>query len=310
MQPSEETNAYRSAVRRISLVGILGNLLLTAFKLVAGIVGHSAAMVSDAVHSASDIAGGLIVIAGVSMGEKQADPEHPYGHERLESIASLVLAVLLAGAGVSLGWSAISSLRTGAFRAAAGPGTIALIAALVSIAAKEAMYRYTMAGAKAADSTSLQAEAKHHRSDALSSVGALIGIVGARLGVPALDPIAGIVICLFILKTAIDVIRTALEQLIDHRCDEQTEREIRECVLTEPLVLGIDLMLTREFGRRIYVDLELSMDGTLTLEESHRAAERVHDALEERFPKIKHVMIHVNPAAANGVSSTSDSDVP
>lgn len=290
-----ENNSYQSAVGKVSVIGIAGNLLLAAFKFLAGILGHSSAMLSDALHSASDIAGGIIVMIGVSFSEKQADKEHPYGHERIECIASILLAVLLLIAGLAMGYSAAQSIVSGEYRTAAAPGRIALIAACVSIAVKEAMFRYTMARAKKLDSGALRAEAWHHRSDALSSIGSLAGVLGARLGAPILDPAAGLVICLFILKAAYDIFREAVERMTDHSGGEELEQSIRECVAEYPEIRGVDLLRTREFGRMVYVDLEIRMDGSLSLEASHGAAERLHDELEARFPRVKHVMIHVNP---------------
>lgn len=290
-----DTNSYQSTVGKVSVIGIAGNLLLAAFKFAAGIVGHSSAMLSDALHSASDIAGGLIVMIGVSFSEKQADKEHPYGHERIECIASILLAVLLLIAGLAMGYGAADAIVTGRYRTAETPGRIALIAACVSIAVKESMFRYTMARAKRIDSGALRAEAWHHRSDALSSVGSLAGVLGARLGAPILDPAAGLVICLFILKAAYDIFREAVERMTDHSGDEELERSIRDCVAEFPEIGGVDLLRTREFGRMVYVDLEIRMDGALSLAASHDAAERLHDELEERFPRVKHVMIHINP---------------
>ena len=291
---TEESAAYHAVVRRVSAVGITGNLLLTVFKLAAGIIGRSSAMLSDAIHSASDIAGSLIVLIGVSFSERQADRDHPYGHERLECIASVLLAVILLLAGLTVGYGAVSRL-TGGADGLEIPGRIALIAAVVSVVAKEGMFQYTIIQAKRIDSGALRAEAWHHRSDALSSVGSLVGIAGARLGLPFLDPLAGFIICLFILKAAYDIFREAMEKMTDHSADEEVERQIRACVEEIDAVRGIDLLRTREFGRKLYVDLEIRMDGSLTLEESHGVAERLHDLLEERFPRIKHVMVHVNP---------------
>ena len=290
-------DGYQKAVERVSTAGIVGNVLLAGFKFLAGILGHSSAMLSDAVHSASDIAGGLIVIIGVGLAEKQADKEHPYGHERLECIASILLAVILLVVGLSMGAGAAESIASGGYRNAVMPGRIALIAAGLSLVVKEAMFRYTMARAKTLGSGALQAEAWHHRSDALSSVGSLIGVAGARLGFLILDPVAGLIICLFILKSAYDIFREAVERMTDHSGGEELEQGIRACIGEYAGVLRIDLLQTREFGRKVYVDLEIGMDGSRTLEETHRVAEQIHDALEHSFPQIKHVMIHVNPVS-------------
>ena len=285
---------FEKTATRVSVVSIAGNAALSVFKLLAGILAHSGAMISDAVHSASDVLSSFIVIIGVKLSVKAADREHPYGHERFECVAAIVLSVVLAATGVLIGWRAIEAIRGGT-EAQAVPGVLALIAAAVSIAVKEAMYWYTRAWGKRLNSTSLMANAWHHRSDALSSVGALIGIGGARLGVPVMEPIASLVICLFILKAAYDIFKEAMDKMVDHACDEETEAQLRACVLRQPEVLGIDRLQTREFGSRIYVDLEIRADGDLTLRASHDIAEQVHDSIEREFPRVKHIMVHVNP---------------
>ena len=159
------------------------------------------------------------------------------------------------------------------------------------------MYWYTRHYAKRLNSSSLMASAWDHRSDALSSVGALIGIAGARLGHPVMEPIASLVICLFILTAAYDIFRDAIDRMVDHSCDPKTEAAIRACVLDSPAVRRIDALRTREFGSRVYIELEIALDGSLSLSQSHDIAEAVHDRVESAFPQVKHIMIHVNPAA-------------
>ena len=185
---------------QVSTVGIVCNAALTVFKLVAGIVAHSSAIVADAVHSASDILGSLIVMIGAIFSNKAADASHPYGHEKLECIASILLGNILVLVGAAIGYAGVMKIVRGETLAA--PGVLALIAAVVSIGVKEGLYWYTIAAAKRIRSVSLKAEAWHHRSDALSSIGSFAGVLGARLGVPILAPIAAIVICLFIFKVA------------------------------------------------------------------------------------------------------------
>ena len=158
------------------------------------------------------------------------------------------------------------------------------------------MFWYTWVNAKKIQSSALKAEAWHHRSDALSSIGALIGIGGALAGVRVLEPVASIVICLFILKVALDIFREAVDKMVDHACDEKTETEIRKCVAAQEGVRHVDLLRTREFGRKIYVDLEIATDSMIPLRDAHAIAERVHDTIEKRFPEVKHIMVHVNPA--------------
>ena len=286
--------AQKTAVR-VSLVSIVGNLLLSLFKLLAGLLAHSGAMVSDAVHSASDVLSSLIVIVGVRLAGREADREHPYGHERYECVAAIVLAVILLVTGLFIGHGAIETI-TGRASEAEVPGLLALIAAAVSIVCKEGMFWYTRAHARRIDSGALMAEAWHHRSDALSSVGALIGIAGARMGYPVLDPVASLIICFFIAKAAFDIFRDATARMVDHSCSDETEAALKACALEQEGVLGVDLLQTRVFGSRIYVDIEIRADGGITLRASHEIAERVHAAIERRFPKVKHIMVHVNPA--------------
>jgi cation diffusion facilitator family transporter len=293
-EAAEKSDFERTAVR-VSAVGIIGNAILSLLKLLAGIVAHSGAMISDAVHSASDVLASVIVIIGVKLAAKEADREHPYGHERFECVAAIILAVVLVVTGVLIGKSAVEEITAGSGEMPV-PGLLALIAAVVSIVVKEAMYWYTRHYAIKIDSQALRANAWHHRSDALSSVGALIGIAGARLGLPILEPIASIVICVFIFKAAYDIFRDAVSKMVDHSCSAEVEQELRDCACAQPQVRGVDKLRTREFGNRIYVDIEILVDGSLSLTASHEIAECVHDAIEQRFEKVKHIMVHVNPA--------------
>ena len=279
----------------VSGVGIFGNLALTLFKILAGILGHSAAMISDAVHSASDVLSSIIAIVGIRLSTRPSDETHPYGHERFESVAAIILSVILAATGISIGVNAGRSVLEGDYAELAIPGLVALVAALVSIAVKEAMYWYTKHFADKHDSSALRASAWDHRSDAFSSVGALIGIAGARMGLRVLDPIASLIICLFIIKAAYSIFKEATKKMVDHSCSEEVQQQFRDCVAAQEGVLQIDYLSTREFGNRIYVDLEIGADASLSLKQGHEIAERVHDAVERQFPKVKHIMVHVNP---------------
>ena len=278
----------------VSTVTIVINLALAGFKFLAGFLAHSGAMVSDAVHSASDVLATFIVILGVKLAGRDADRDHPYGHERLECVAALILGVILAATGLGIGWSGIQKITGG--EALLVPGTLALVAAVVSIVVKEAMFWYTWLAAKKIDSSALKAEAWHHRSDALSSVGSFAGILGARLGFPALDPVASVIICLFILKAAWDMMSDALGKMTDHACPPAMVQEMADSILSQPGVLGLDTLNTRLFGDRVYVDVEIQADGDLPLKVTHATAQAVHDTLEKTFPQVKHCMVHVNPA--------------
>ena len=292
---SSETE-FRQVANRVSLVTIIGNIALSVIKLLAGIIAHSSAMISDAVHSASDVFSTFVVIIGIKLASKKPDKEHPYGHERMECVAAIVLAMVLFITGLGIGLEAVKNIIHGNYGDLQVPGILALIAAIVSIVSKEAMYWYTRYYAKKIDSSALMADAWHHRSDAFSSIGALIGIGASRLGYPVMDSIASLVIFVFIVKAAFDIFKDAIDKMVDHSCDEEIEKQIYECVMKNENVLGIDLLQTRVFGNKIYVDVEIQADASYTLQKAHDIAEAVHDDIEESFPKVKHIMVHVNPA--------------
>ncbi len=288
---------FQMVANKVSIVTIIGNVVLSLIKLLAGIIAHSGAMISDAVHSASDVFSTFVVIIGIRLASKEPDKEHPYGHERMECVAAIILAVVLFITGLGIGADALRNILGGNYSDLLVPGTLALIAAIVSIVSKEAMYWYTRHYAKKIDSGALMADAWHHRSDAFSSIGALIGIGGAMLGFPVMDSIASLVIFLFIAKAAVDIFKDAMDKMVDHSCDEETERQIYDCIMKNEDVKGIDLLQTRIFGNKIYVDAEISADGSFTLNEAHDIADAVHNEIEKNFPKVKHIMVHVNPAS-------------
>ncbi len=288
-----ENEAERIAMI-VSVNSIIGNLILSLGKLIAGFMAQSAAMISDGIHSASDVFGTLIVMAGVKFSNKASDEEHPYGHERLECVAAIILATILTMIALLIGYSGYEKITADTAELVI-PGQMALWAAVISIVVKEAMFWYTRNAAKKINSGALMAEAWHHRSDALSSIGAFIGILGARMGYPMLDPIASMVISVMILYAAYEVFKDAMEKMVDQSCDEQTNATMRELVLRVPGVEHVDSLQTRLFGNRIYVDVEITVLDTLSLLTAHNIAETVHAAIEANFPLVKHCMVHVNP---------------
>ncbi len=289
---------FEAIAVRVSMVSIIGNTVLSLLKILAGILAHSGAMISDAVHSASDVFSSVIVIIGVKISAKDSDKEHPYGHERFECVATILLAGILLVTALFIGHTALEHITGGSSKSLAIPGLSALLAAILSIVVKEAMYWYTRFYAKWLDSGALMADAWHHRSDALSSVGALIGIAGARMGYPVLDPIASLVICAFILKAACDIFRDAIRKMVDHACDDKMERALLCCAAAQSGVMGVDEIHTRIFGNKIYADIEIQADSQITLAESHAIARQVHNAIEAQFPKVKHILVSVNPVPA------------
>ncbi len=289
-----DSKESKKIAMHISNVSIFWNVFLAVFKLFAGIFAHSSAMLSDAIHSLSDVLSTFVVMIGIHISSREEDEGHQYGHERFECVASIILATMLILTGVGIGWEGIKTIRSG-IDSIQVPGILALVAAIVSIVVKEGMFWYTKKGADKINSGALMADAWHHRSDAMSSVGSLIGIGAARLGFPIFDPIAGIAICLFIFKAAYEIYKDAIDKMVDASVDEETLEQINQVVLEQEGVLGIDEIRTRMFGSRFYVDIEIQADASLSLVEGHEIAERVHHKVEESFPEAKHVMVHVNP---------------
>jgi len=292
----EETEAI---VQNTAAVGIFGNVVLSAFKLFAGIFGHSAAMVSDAVHSLSDVFATLIAYIGRKLSEKPADDEHPYGHERFECIASVILGAILIATGVRIGLSCVDAIVNKTYLTAAEPGIIALIAAIASIVVKESMFWYTRYQAKRIKSSAFMADAWHHRSDALSSIGAFVGIGAARMGYPIMDSVAGLLISVVILIVAARIISDAVNNMLDRSADPALMKEMRKAIndysAERDLDVSVDSLITRRFGDRVYVDLEIGIDGNMRLKDAHDIAEEIHSMIEKEYKDVKHVMVHINP---------------
>ena len=290
---------HKSIAMRVSVVSMIINTILSIGKVAAGIIAGSGAMISDGVHSASDVFSTIIVIIGFNIAHKESDEKHQYGHERFECIAAIILAAILLATGIGIGLSGINKIIAGIEGNLAAPGSLALIAAVISIVVKEWMYWYTRAAAIKINSGALKADAWHHRSDALSSVGSFIGILGARIKFPILDPIASIIICLLIIKVAYDIFKDSIYKLIDASCDDETINKIKDVILEQEGVIQLDSLKTRVFGSRIYADIEISAYGKQSLEDAHDIAEKIHDEVEKKRPMIKHCMVHVNPYKDN-----------
>lgn len=302
----------RDLARRVSLVGLLANGLLCLMKLAVGLLAGSGALISDAVNSATDVLSTLIALIGIRLGKKQADPEHPYGHERFECVASLVLAGIVFVSGAGIGWSGLQAIYAairGNAAALAAPGAAALAAALICCGVKEALYRYTIRAARQLDSVALKASAWDHRSDVFSSLGVFAGILGARLGLPVLDAVASVVISLLVLRVALSIFREAVGKTVDRACAPEIEEKLRAAALAQPGVRAVDLLLTRQCGAGVYVDLEIAVDGALSLSEAHAISEAVHDAVEASEPTIRHCMVHVNPSAPPREAEDSGEDL-
>lgn len=293
----EELNKeYLHTMMKVTNICIVCNLVLCLIKLSGGFIAGSNALVSDGINSIFDVFSGIIVIVGAKLAAKNPDKEHPYGHERFESVAAIVLSVVLFVTAVFVGHTAIESLINGDYKSVQSPGKLSILAALLSIVIKEIMFWYTKSSADKINSVSLKAAAWDHRADVISTAGALIGIMLSRYGFLAGDLIASLLVCLFILRTAYKVFREAIGQMTDKSCDDEFLKELQDCILSVPGVLGIDALQVRLFGNKYYIDLEIRENGNMTLSEAHDVAEEVHDTIENKYTMVKHIMVHVNPA--------------
>ena len=289
-----------SAIRKMSFVSVAGNAVLSGFKFFAGVTGNSGAMISDSIHSFSDVITTVIAWIGVKVSKKEADSAHPYGHERMECIASLLLGSILLATGLGVGKVGVENIISGSYETLAIPSAIALVAAIVSIVSKEAMYWYTRYYARLIHSSAFLADAWHHRSDAFSSIGSLIGIGGAMLGFPVMDSVASVVICLFIVKASYDILKDSVVKVLDTSCGESYDEQMEKYIAAQDGVLHVDSLRSRMFGNKVYIDLEIQVDGETSLRDAHKVAEHVHDEVEHAFPDVKHIMIHLNPADEAG----------
>lgn len=286
-------------IYRITLAGSIVNVVLLVFKFAAGILGHSAAMIADAIHSLSDFLTDIIVIVFVRLSSKPADHDHDYGHGKYETLATSVIGLALAVVAVILGWDGIEKIADALQgNRLESPGIIALWAALLSIVLKEWIFRATRKVADEVKSKALEANAWHHRSDALSSVGTAIGIGGAVMlgdGWAILDPIAAIVVCVLIIVTAFRIIRQASGELLEESLPEETEDRIEQIVYQDTLVSDIHKLHTRRIGNIIAIEMHLRMPADITLAESHVHATAIEQSLKTEFGKGTHIMLHIEP---------------
>ena len=284
---------------RVTFLGSVANLLLVVFKFIAGIVGHSAAMIADAVHSLSDFVTDIIVIIFVAISGKPEDSDHSYGHGKYETLATAVIGIILFFVGVGILISGIKAI-VGALQGEPlqAPSLLALIAAVISIVVKEALYRYTVKRGKALGSSSVVANAWHHRSDALSSIGTAIGIGGAVfLGEQwrILDPIAAVVVSIFIIKVAVELIKPCIDELVERSLPEEVEQRIHALILQSPQVSSPHHLRTRRIGSCIAIEVHIRMDGQISLSEAHQVASDIERRLKAEFGEKTHIGIHMEP---------------
>lgn len=297
MKKNISSDERMEVVNDVGIKTLIANVVLSVVKIIAGFVAQSSAMIADGFHTVSDVISTVAVMVGVKFSEKEADEGHPYGHERIESVVTVLLALMLSFTGVGI---AVTGIKTIVNQDFTTPGTLALVAAILSILVKELMYRYTVKAAEKINSTALKADAWHHRSDAFSSIGTLFGIAGAMIGFKILDPLAGIVVSILIIKVGVEILMQGLNQLIDRAADDDTINTIKNTIINIKGVIGIDDIKTRLHGSKLYVDVEIAVDGEITVKEGHSIAENVHNKIENTLPDVKHCMVHVNPYKNKG----------
>jgi cation diffusion facilitator family transporter len=287
-------SAREKQVRKVTWIGLLLNLFLSALKFLAGFFGKSQALIADAVHSLSDTTSDIAVIAGSYYWSRPPDESHPYGHRRLETVVSIFIGIMLVAAGAGIGWEAISSLHD---KHASPPGWIALAAALISIVSKEIIYRWTASVGRQLKSSSLAANAWHHRTDAISSLPVFVAVGGALI-FPSwsfLDRVGAVVVSIFILHAAFKIIWPGISELIDAGAPEEIQHNIQTCAQKNEKVIEAHAIRTRYISTSIQVDLHIVVDGSMSVREGHAIADDVRDGLIEEIPDIVDVVVHVDP---------------
>lgn len=295
----DKKTARERGIYKVTVIGSIVNFLLLVFKFVAGFMGHSAAMLADAVHSLSDFVTDLVVIVFVRISNKPQDKTHDYGHGKYETLATAIIGLLLLGVGLGILWNGASSIY--AFirgQQLEAPGMVALVAALVSIVAKEILYQYTVVEGKKLDSQAVIANAWHHRSDALSSIGTAVGIGGAILlgeNWRVLDPIAAVIVSFFIIKVSIQLLIPCVDELLEKSLSDEVEKEIEQALLSFPGVSEPHHLRTRRIGSYYAIEVHVRMDGSITLEEAHATATAIEHKLKDIFGEGTLINIHVEP---------------
>ena len=298
-EKSTEESVRESGIYRVTLIGSVVNLLLLVFKFVAGVCGHSAAMLADAVHSLSDFVTDIIVIVFVRISSKPEDEGHDYGHGKYETLATAIIGLILLFVGFGILWNGATSIwefwRGGELKE---PGMLALWAALVSIVLKELLYQYTVFKGRKLNSQAVVANAWHHRSDALSSIGTAIGIGGAILLGERwliLDPLAAVVVSFFITKVAIQLLVPCIEELLEKSLPAEVEDKIKQEILSFPGVSAPHHLRTRRIGNSYAIEVHIRMDGKISLEEAHHTATAIENRLKSEFGNRTYINIHVEP---------------
>ncbi|MFH1394999.1 MAG: cation diffusion facilitator family transporter [Candidatus Omnitrophota bacterium] len=290
--PNSYEWGYRAGERKAWL-GILSNILLFLLKFFAGIFGKSQAMIADAFHTASDALTSIGILVGFKIAKKPADEHHPFGHGRAESISAKIVSIILILIGLGIAYDSVKILLSAEVR---NPGIITIIAALISILVKEITYRQVISTAKKIKSTSLMADAWHHRSDVFSSVAALIGIIGAKLGKSFMDPLAGIIVAGFIIKIGVETFHAAYDELMDAAPSEEFRKQIETITGSIQDVVTIKKIMSRKTGIEFFIEITIGVDGGKTVEEGHVVTDVIRKKIFDAMPNVRDIIVHVEPA--------------
>lgn len=291
-QPDHDKEQRYRAGRLATWVGIIANVLLALFKGAVGVISGSIALIADAFHSMSDVMSSLVVLGGLKYSQMPADANHHYGHAKAESIAAKIVAIMLMAAACGIAWTAFQVIQQTEIHI---PTTAALWAAALSIVVKEAMYHYTIRVGRRINSVAVKADAWHHRSDALSSIAALVGIGGALLGYPFLDPVAGLVVALMIAWAAVSIYWSAVKDLMDQAPRQEMITDIKKTTAAIPGIMEVQEVKGRLHGPVVYIDMKISVPRDITVEQGHRLADQAKQIIITQHPEVEEVLIHVNP---------------
>lgn len=293
----DDQKRYKIGQKVIWLTIVL-NIILAIGKIIIGIVANSSAILADGIHTVSDVGSSLGLIVGLFIANKPEDMEHQYGHEKAESIAAFLLSILLIAVGINIGYSSIKLVIVGNTVA---PGIPAVWAAAISIFIKEIQFRISIRAGKRINSSALIADAWHHRSDALSSIAALLGIIGARMGYLFLDPLAGLIVSIIVIKVGVEIFLKGYNELMDVSIEEEKIENLIEKIISHKDVKTINDIKARRHGSKVFVDIEIAVDPNITVAQGHGIAEDVEKIVFKNIDRVKDVLVHVNPCSSTGV---------
>lgn len=282
-------------INKVTLIDTIGNVFLSTIKLIAGFFSGSQALVSDGLHSISDVVGAIIMYVGVKISAKDADKDYPYGYEKIESITAIIMAMILFSAGLGIGMTGLERIIKGDYAGLRVPGVMALIVAVISILTKEFMFWYMKGKAKKISSDAIMAEAWHQRTDGIASVGSLIGVMGARMGYPVVDSLASIAICVLVIKTAVDIFLQSVGKITDKAIDPKQREEILKIASEQRCVLGVQSLKTRQCGDGIEIQLGILTDSEMTVGDAYEVRNRVKVAIIDNLPDVTNCIVMAYP---------------